>query len=81
MKLRLDPSIATPAVASVAPAAKSPEAQAATADGIVISSASAALNQSGRIDQLTAAVQGGSYETSSTATSYALVENALSGRN
>ena len=67
----------------VTPAAKSPEAPEAAADGIRVSIASTALNQlssdrSEKVSRVTAEVQGGSYQPSSTATSSALVEHALS---
>jgi hypothetical protein len=63
---------------------KPPAALAETGDGARISVSSAALNQSSadrseKIDQLTRAVQGGFYQTSSAATSNAVVEDTLSG--
>ena len=66
----------------VAAAARTPEAPEA-ADGIGISIASTALNQlsadrSEKISRVTSEVQGGSYQPSSTATSTALVQHALS---
>jgi hypothetical protein len=87
MKLQLNPSIATTEVTPVAAAiVKSPEASAVPGDGIQISSASAALNQlsarrNAKIDRVAAAVHGDSYQTSSPATSNALVEDALTGGN
>ena len=86
MKLQLNPSIAAQAIPSGAAIGKTPEAVAGTGDGILISSDATALNQlsvnrSAKIDRVTAAVQGGSYRVSSAATSSALVEDALSGRN
>jgi|GEM_PF-2062122 len=58
---------------------------AETADGVRISAASTALKQSAangsaKVVRLTGAVQGGSYVTSSAATSHAIVENILSGK-
>jgi hypothetical protein len=87
MKLELNPSIATTqAGPSGAVIGKVPEEVAQPGDGIRISVASTALNQlsasrSAKIDRVTAAVQGGSYQTSSTATGNAVVADALSGRN
>ena len=81
MKLELNPSIATPAIAEGTPAGKLPEAAAAAGDGIRISSVLTALDQSARIGRVAAAVQAGSYQVSSTATGNAIVEDALSGRN
>jgi len=46
-------------------------------DDVEISVASAALSQTGKVQSLTAAVGAGTYEASSTATSHALVEDAL----
>jgi hypothetical protein len=73
---------ATPS--SGASAAKSFAAPEATTDGVGISIASTALNQlstdrNAKISRVTAEVQSGTYQTSSTATSSALVEHALSG--
>jgi hypothetical protein len=79
MKLRLDPSISIPAIPDPARPGKPPEGIAAAGDDIRLSTASAALNRSPRIEQLTALVQGGSYQASSAATSSAIVEDALSG--
>jgi hypothetical protein len=61
-------------------------ARSETADGIRISGTSVALSESSTkrqagIDQLTSVVQGGSYQTSSRATSQALVKDALAGEN
>ena len=81
MKLELNPSIATPAIAEGAPAGKPPEAAAAAGDGIRISSVLTAMDQSARIGRVAAAVRAGSYQVSSTATGNAIVEDALSGRN
>jgi hypothetical protein len=81
MKLELNPSIATPAIAEGTPAGKPPEAAAAAGDGIRISSVLTALDQTARISRITAAVQGGSYQVSSTETGNSIVEDALSGRN
>ena len=83
MKLQLNPSIAPQAIPDGTPVGKVPEAVAAPADGVRsdavrISSAIAALDWSARINQVTAAVQSGSYQISSAATSNAIVEDALS---
>jgi hypothetical protein len=88
MKLQLNPSITPQAIPDGTPVGKAPEAVAAPADGVRsdgvrsdgvrISSAIAALDWSARIDQVTAAVQNGSYQVSSAATSNAIVEDALS---
>jgi hypothetical protein len=63
---------------------ETPQPVEGAADGIRISIASTALNQlstdrNEKIGRVTASVQGGSYQTSSVATSTALVEHALSG--
>jgi hypothetical protein len=94
MKLQLDASITGSvitrsgapgqAAAGGTPVGKSTAAPAETGDGTRLSVSSATLNQSSanrseKIDQLTRAVQGGFYQTSSAATSNALVEDALSG--
>jgi hypothetical protein len=81
MKLQLDPSVFIQAIPEPARAGKSPEGTAETGDDIRLSTASAALNRSPKIDQLTALVQGGSYQISSAATSSAIVEDALAARN
>jgi hypothetical protein len=91
MKLTLNSSIAKPgaigpAISGGAQPGKSPASPAGSGDGILISSASAALNQlaadrSARISRITASVQQGLYRTSSSATSKALVVDALSGLN
>jgi hypothetical protein len=78
MKLQLNPSIATLAIAEGAPAGKPPEAAAAAGDGIRISSVLTALDQTARIGRVAAAVQAGSYQVSSTATGNAIIEDALS---
>jgi hypothetical protein len=82
MKLELNPSIATTQpVSGAAPQAKPPEALVTQGDGIEISKVFEALDQSARIGRIAAAVQGGSYQPSSTATGNALIEDALSGGN
>jgi hypothetical protein len=96
MKLQLNPSVAAPGTTrsgdtgqvsrGAAPEGRFTEPSAAARDGVLISSASAVLNdlsaeRGGKIGQLTALIQGGSYRTSSTATSHALIEDALSARN
>lgn len=81
MKLQLTPSIAPPEIPDAAPAAKLPGAPAGPVDDIRISSAVTALDLSAKIDQVTAAVQNGSYQASSAATSKAIVEEALSEQN
>jgi len=81
MKLQLTPSITTQAIPDAAPAGKVPGASAGPADDIQISSAVAALDWSAKIERVTAAVQNGSYQASSAATSNAMVEDALSGRS
>jgi hypothetical protein len=58
-------------------AGKLPEALAGTEDGIRFSIVIAALDPTPKIARVTAAVQGGSYQIDSAATSTALVEDAL----
>ncbi|HEY3826289.1 MAG TPA: hypothetical protein VGL82_17105 [Bryobacteraceae bacterium] len=77
MKIRSNSSISHSA-AGGAPVARTPGPPAETPDGVQISVASEALNQNAKIHHLTAAVGAGAYETSSAATSHALVEDALS---
>jgi hypothetical protein len=66
--------------------AKPPEEPMGPRDGILISGASTALNQlslngSTKIEKVAAAVQGGTYQDNSAATSNAIVRDALSGGN
>jgi len=59
------------------PAGKLPEALGGTEDGIRFSSVIAALDRTPQIVRVTAAVQDGSYQIDSAATSDAIVEDAL----
>ncbi|HWF11157.1 MAG TPA: hypothetical protein VG297_21960 [Bryobacteraceae bacterium] len=77
MKVRSNSSISSPSGAG-APAVRTAGPPAQSPDGVQISVASAGLDQTTKINELTAAVGAGGYETSSTATSHALVEDALS---
>jgi hypothetical protein len=95
MKLQLNSSITESAVTrSGTPgqavqggaAGGSSAARSENTDGIRISGTSVALRESSAnrqisIDQLTSVVQGGSYQTSSRATSHALVRDALAAEN
>lgn len=77
MKLDLTPSVprASPAVASATGTAKVSVVPAS--DDIAISLPSASLNLQAKLDGLAAAVQRGSYQVSSEATSRAIVRVAL----
>ena len=90
MRLQLDSSqlstVDTRAAEAVAESAQASRAASSrgpgTGDSISLSGASNALNQfttdrAARIQQLTAAVQNGSYKVSSAAVSSAIVENGL----
>jgi hypothetical protein len=80
MKLELNPSIARAVVpAAGAPPVRQPGALTETADGTRISNASAFLDRSSNIERVAALVRSGSYQVSSTATSLAIVDDALSG--
>jgi anti-sigma28 factor (negative regulator of flagellin synthesis) len=68
------------AIPSGAQAGQLPEALAGTEDGIRFSSVIAALDRTPQIARVTAAVEDGSYQIDSAATSSALVEDALSGQ-
>ncbi|HEX4135856.1 MAG TPA: hypothetical protein VHY84_14675 [Bryobacteraceae bacterium] len=82
MELQLNPSIATSAIPESSPVQKPPEAAAAPTDGVRISTAFAALDWGAKIDQVTVAVQSGSYQVSSAATGNAIIEDAiLAGTN
>lgn len=96
MKLRLNPSVTEPAIATSSNASRGissatqvgKPAEPEGADGILISNVSAAaanaLNelsvaQTAKVERVAAAVQGGSYQDDSVATSNAIVEHALAG--
>jgi hypothetical protein len=67
------------AIPGGAQAGKLPEALAGTEDGIRFSSVIAALDRTPQIARVTAAVQDGSYQIDSAATSSAFVEVAVKG--
>lgn len=69
-----------PAISGAAQAGKLPEGLAGTEDGIRFSSVISALDRTPQIARVTAAVEDGSYQTDSAATSSAIVEDALSSR-
>ena len=71
----------SPAIPTGAQAGKPAEALAGTEDGIRFSSVIAGLDRTPQIARVTAAVQGGSYQIDSAATSSALVEDALAGEH
>jgi hypothetical protein len=85
MKLQMLPSVArsgetTPAAAAGASSTGSGGSRVSgtgSADGIVISNASAALNGRAKVERLAAAVQGGAYLVSSAATGKAIVRDAF----
>jgi anti-sigma28 factor (negative regulator of flagellin synthesis) len=95
MRLQLDPAITGSGIGRTGETGQtqptgagggpnSASGRAIGADSVSISGASSALNQStaersARIEQLTALVQGGSYDVSSTVVGHAVVGNALSG--
>jgi hypothetical protein len=68
----------SPAIPSGLQAGTSPEVLAGSEDGIRFSSVVATLDRTPQIARVTAAVQEGSYQIDSAATSSALVEDALS---
>jgi hypothetical protein len=83
MKVRVESPIPPTPPAASAVSAKVPEVVAEISDAFRISGPSAALAvtgkaRTGKIHQLTASLLSDSYQTSSAATSHALVEDALS---
>jgi anti-sigma28 factor (negative regulator of flagellin synthesis) len=85
MKLRFDVLVtrlngADPASQVNSKVVQLPVKPATQTDGIQLSSASALLKRSAAIERVMAAVQDGTYQVSSTATSKALLEEVLSGR-
>jgi hypothetical protein len=82
MKVRSNSPISAPLADGRPPLVKTAEPPPEISDGIQLSGTTAAValtgsDQAGKIRQLAAAVGGGSYETSSVATSHAIIDEAL----
>lgn len=77
MKVRSQSPVSPPSASAAAPLVRPTDPPERRPDDVHLSVASAGLNQTDKISNLTAAVGAGTYTPSSEATSHALVEDAL----